>query len=98
MTASCRERRRGAAAQEPEFEILDTGIFDADRYFDVDIEYAKADADDILLRLTIHNRGPEEAVIHVLPQVWFRNTWTWISPTVRKPALRARRRQRHGQP
>jgi len=72
--------------QEPEFEILDTGIFDADRYFDVDIEYAKADADDILLRLTIHNRGPEEAVIHVLPQVWFRNTWSWFTDRP-KPAL-----------
>jgi Glycosyl hydrolase family 63 C-terminal domain len=72
--------------QEPEFEILDTDIFDADRYFDVDIEYAKADADDILLRLTIHNRGPEEAAIHVLPQVWFRNTWSWFTDRP-KPAL-----------
>ena len=63
--------------RQPEFEIIDTGIFDADRYFDVDIEYAKADADDILLRLTIHNRGPDEAPIHVLPQAWFRNTWSW---------------------
>jgi hypothetical protein len=63
--------------QQPEFEIIDTGIFDADRYFDVDIEYAKADAEDILLRLTIYNRGPDEAAIHVLPQAWFRNTWSW---------------------
>jgi hypothetical protein len=63
--------------RQPEFEIIDTGIFDADRYFDVDIEYAKADAEDILLRLTIHNRGPDEAAIHALPQVWFRNTWSW---------------------
>jgi hypothetical protein len=72
--------------QEPEFEIIDTGIFDDDRYFDVDIEYAKAGAEDILLRLTIHNRGPEEAGIHVLPYVWFRNIWSW-STDGRKPSL-----------
>src|ERR1700755_898783 len=64
---------------QPEFEIIDTGIFDADRYFDVDIEYAKAGAEDILLRLTVTNRGSEEAAIHVLPQVWFRNTWSWFT-------------------
>ena len=72
--------------RQPEFEIIDTGIFDADRYFDVDIEYAKAGADDILLRLTISNRGPDEAAIHVLPQVWFRNTWSWV-PDGAKPSL-----------
>src|SRR6185312_10636306 len=60
---------------QPEFELIDTGVFDADRYFDVDIEYAKAEAEDILLRLTVTNRGPDEAAIHVLPQLWFRNTW-----------------------
>jgi hypothetical protein len=72
--------------QQPEFEIIDTGIFDANRYFDVDIEYAKAGAEDILLRLTITNRGPEEAGIHVLPHVWFRNTWSWFTDG-RKPSL-----------
>jgi hypothetical protein len=72
--------------REPEFEIIDTGILDDDRYFDVDIEYAKADAEDILLRLTISNRGPEEAVLHVLPQVWFRNTWSWVEDGT-KPSL-----------
>jgi hypothetical protein len=72
--------------QQSEFEIIDTGIFDTDRYFDVDIEYAKAGAEDILLRLTIHNRGPEEARIHVLPQIWFRNTWSWFTDS-RKPSL-----------
>jgi hypothetical protein len=76
--------RRGK--QEPEFEIIDTGIFDDDRYFDVDIEYAKAGAEDILLRLTVHNRGPEEAEIHVLPSVWFRNTWSWFKDG-QKPSL-----------
>jgi len=72
--------------QEPEFEIIDTGIFDADRYFDVDIEYAKAGAEDILMRLTVHNRGPEAASIHVLTQVWYRNTWSWFTDG-RKPSL-----------
>jgi hypothetical protein len=72
--------------QEPEFEIIDTGIFDDDRYFDVDIEYAKAGAEDILLRLTVSNRGPDQATIHVLPQVWFRNIWSWFNG-VPKPSL-----------
>jgi hypothetical protein len=72
--------------QDPEFEIIDTGIFDDNRYFDVDVEYAKASAEHILLRLTIHNRGPEEAGIHVLPQVWFRNNWSWFT-TGQKPSL-----------
>lgn len=72
--------------QQPEFEIIETGIFDEDRYFDVDIEYAKAGADDILLRLTITNRGPDAAPIHVLPQVWFRNSWSWFTDRP-KPAL-----------
>ncbi len=72
--------------RQPEFEIIDTGIFDDDRYFDVDIEYAKADVDDVLLRLTINNRGPEDAPIHVLPTVWFRNTWSWSADSL-KPSL-----------
>ena len=72
--------------RQPEFEIIETGIFDSDRYFDVDIEYAKASADDILLRLTLNNRGPEPAEIHVLPQVWFRNTWSWVADAA-KPSL-----------
>jgi Glycosyl hydrolase family 63 C-terminal domain len=72
--------------RQPEYEIIDTGIFDDDRYFDVDIEYAKAGVDDILLRLTLNNRGPEPAEIHVLPQVWFRNTWSWVADGA-KPSL-----------
>ncbi|MBY0324392.1 MAG: glucosidase [Reyranella sp.] len=72
--------------RQPEFEIIDTGIFDADRYFDVDIEYAKADVEDILLRITVTNRGPEDAAIHVLPHVWFRNSWSWV-PGSAKPSL-----------
>ncbi|MFD2784537.1 MGH1-like glycoside hydrolase domain-containing protein [Hymenobacter rubripertinctus] len=66
--------------QEPEFELLDTGIFHESRYFDVFVEYAKAEADDILLRITAHNRGPEAAELHLLPHLWFRNTWSWGYP------------------
>jgi len=63
--------------QDPEFELLDTGIFGENRYFDVFIEYAKADAEDQLIQFTVVNRGPEEATLHLLPQLWFRNTWSW---------------------
>ncbi len=69
--------RRKASPELPEFELLDTGIFDDDRYWDVFVEYAKASPDDILMRVTVHNRGPEEATLHVLPQLWFRNMWSW---------------------
>jgi hypothetical protein len=68
-------RRRGK--HEPEFELSDTGVFDGDRYFDVTVEYAKAGPDDILIRITAANRGPEEAALHLLPTLWFRNTWSW---------------------
>jgi hypothetical protein len=68
-------RRRGRL--DPEFEILDTGIFDEDRYFDVFVEYAKAAPDDVLIRITAANRGPDAAPLHVLPTLWFRNTWSW---------------------
>jgi hypothetical protein len=78
-------RRRGK--HEPEFELTDTGIFDDDRYFDVFVEYAKADCDDILVRITVANRGPEDAPIHVLPTVWFRNTWSW-SASDNRPGLK----------
>jgi hypothetical protein len=61
----------------PEYELMDTGIFDEDRYFDVLVEYAKADFNDILIRVTATNRGPEAATLHLLPTVWFRNTWSW---------------------
>lgn len=60
-----------------EFELIDTGIFDDDRYFDVFVEYAKADVEDILVKITVANRGPDEARIGVLPTIWFRNRWTW---------------------
>ncbi|GAA4008435.1 glucosidase [Hymenobacter fastidiosus] len=63
--------------EEAEYELLDTGIFDERRYFDVFIEYAKAGPDDMLLQITVHNRGPRTARVQVLPQLWFRNTWSW---------------------
>jgi hypothetical protein len=68
-------RRRGRS--QPEFELVDTGAFAENRYFDVFVEYAKVDAEDVLMRVTVHNRGPEPAPIHLLPTLWFRNTWSW---------------------
>ncbi len=67
--------RRGR--RDSEFELLDTGVFNDNRYFDVFVEYAKAGIDDILIRITAHNRGPEAAPLHLLPTLWFRNTWSW---------------------
>jgi hypothetical protein len=68
-------RRRGLGA--PEFELIDAGVFNEDRYFDVFAEYAKHSENDILIRLTIANHGPEKATLHLLPTLWFRNTWSW---------------------
>jgi len=78
-------RRRGR--QDFEYELIDTGVFDQDRYFDVFVEYAKASPEDILIQITIHNRGPEAAELHVLPTLWFRNQWSWQSQADR-PRLR----------
>ena len=72
-------RRRSRA--EFEYELLDTGVFDDDRYFDVFIEYAKESPEDILIRIIVHNRGPEAARLHLLPTLWFRNTWSWVPST-----------------
>lgn len=71
------ETNRNRNRDELEYELLDTGIFDDDRYFDVFVEYAKADAEDVLIQISIANRGPEAAPIHILPTLWFRNTWSW---------------------
>src|SRR5690242_9535334 len=79
-------RRRGKLNSE--FELVDTGVFDDDRYFDVFVEYAKADVEDILIRLQVANRGPEPALINVLPTVWFRNTWSWAHNQKARPSLR----------
>jgi len=80
-------QRRKADCCAREYELLDTGIIDDDRYWDVFVEYAKADCADILMRVTVHNRGPEEATIHLLPQLLFRNTWSWDNSE--RPVLRA---------
>src|SRR5262245_10795899 len=77
-------RRRGK--HDLEFELIDTGIFDDDRYFDVFIEYAKAGPEDVLVRIEAVNRGPEAAELHMLPTLWFRNTWSW-GLDVRKPRV-----------
>ena len=71
------EENRRRSRQDPEFELSDTGIFDDDRYFDVIVEYAKSSAEDILVRITVENRGPDTAELHLLPTLWLRNTWTW---------------------
>jgi len=77
-------RRRGKGDQE--FELLDTGVFDDDRYFDVQVEYAKNSPEDVLALVTVCNRGPESARVHVLPTLWFRNTWSWGNAP--RPAMR----------
>jgi hypothetical protein len=78
--------RRGRS--QPEYELLDTGAFDGDRYFDVFVEYAKAAPEDILVRITVFNRGAQPASLDVLPHIWFRNTWSW-GLDARKPRLEA---------
>src|SRR5689334_2219689 len=78
-------RQRGKL--EPEFELLDTGVFNDDRYFDVVVEYAKADVEDILVKISATNRGPEEASLNLLPTIWFRNTWSWNQNGTAKPGL-----------
>ena len=84
LVATNRQRSR----YELEYELLDTGIFDDDRYFDVFIEYAKADVDDILIKISVANRGSSAATLDVLPTLWFRNTWSWsdggVKPVIKK--------------
>jgi hypothetical protein len=77
---------RGRSRNEFEYELLDTGVFDENRYFDVFVEYAKDSPEDILIQITVHNRGPEAADLHVLPTLWFRNQWSWAGNTER-PSL-----------
>src|SRR6266511_3784638 len=86
LAAANRARGRG----DFEYELLDTGVFADDRYFDVFVEYAKAAPEDLLVQITVHNRGPEEAVLHLLPTLWFRHTWSWAGggavPSLRQVA------------
>ena len=79
-------RRRGGRGLE--YELLDTGLFDEDRYFDVFVEYAKADPEDITIRIEAFNRGPEDAPLHIIPHLWFRNTWSWTDPPGPEPSIR----------
>ena len=82
------ERSKERGRRDMEYELLDTGVFDDNRYFDVFVEYGKASPEDLLVAITIHNRGPEAAPLHVLPTVWFRNSWSWSSPNGERPLLR----------
>jgi len=86
--AALAAENRRRTKQDPEYELLDTGAFDGDRYFDVFVTYGKSAPEDLLLRIEAVNRGPEAAVLHVLPSVWFRNTWSW-GLDARKPRLAA---------
>ena len=86
-----RERNR----EQMEYELLDTGVFAEDRYFDVFVEFAKAGATDILIRIDVANRGPEPATLHVLPHLWFRNAW-WMAPDAARPTLRAGKPRKNG--
>ncbi len=85
LLAESRKRSR----MEGEFELSDTGVFDGDRFFDAVVEYAKAAPDDILIRITLHNRASSDAPIHILPTLWFRNTWSWDVDAARPRILRA---------
>jgi hypothetical protein len=82
------ENRRRWGQGIPEYELLDTGIFDQDRYFDVFVEYAKAGPEDICIRIEAINRGPEAAELHLIPHLWFRNNWAWTDPPTAEPSIR----------
>src|SRR5439155_9628961 len=81
-----RAENRRRSRRDMEYELVDTGIFNEGRYFDVVVEYAKLQPEDILIRISISNRGPEAAAIHVLPTLWFRSTWSWGRDS-RRPSL-----------
>src|SRR4029077_11934787 len=85
------EENRTRSKRDLEFELINTGIFDGDRYFDIFVEYAKGGPDDILIRVEAFNRGPEPAELHLLPTLWFRNTWRWgldeSNPRLRQEVL-----------
>ena len=68
---------RSVHGTDYEYELIDSGVFDEDRYFDVVVEYAKSSPEECFIRITVANRGPEAATIHLLPTLWFRNTWSW---------------------
>ncbi len=82
------ETNQGRSRDEMEYELIDTGIFNTNRYFDVVVEYAKTSPEDIAIRITAHNRGPDTATLHLMPTLWFRNTWSW-SDNAERPQLQA---------
>ena len=82
------DANNGRSREIPEYELMDTGVFEGNRYFDVDIEYAKADPEDICIKITAHNRGPEAAPLHLLPTLWYRNTWSWGYEGQNKPSMK----------
>jgi hypothetical protein len=90
------EENQRRAGQGPEFELLDTGIFDRDRYWDITIEYAKAGPEDLCIRIAAANRGPEDALLHVLPQLWFRNIWSWGARPEPEPRIETGRDDEDG--
>ncbi|HEY2090452.1 MAG TPA: glucosidase [Thermoanaerobaculia bacterium] len=81
------EANEHRGARDPEFELIDTGIFDDQRYFDIEIEIAKEDSEAIVLRVTAHNRGPDKAPLHLIPHLWFRNTWSWSGQSLPTPSI-----------
>jgi hypothetical protein len=81
------EGSRSRGRLDPEYELLDTGVFDDGRYWEITADYAKSDPEDVLLRVTVRNLGPDEATLDVLPTLWFRNTWDW-GPDTRRPGIR----------
>ncbi len=82
------EENRRRSAKEREFELLDTGVFESGKYYDIVVEYAKAGPEDICIRIEIFNRGPDAAHLHLLPHLWFRNTWSWGQPPSPAPEIR----------
>jgi hypothetical protein len=81
------EENQRRAGQGAEFELLDTGIFEQDRYWDITVEYAKAAPEDLCIRITAANRGPDDAEVHILPQLWFRNIWSWGAKPQPEPRI-----------
>jgi len=86
------DENKSRGGQGEEYELLDTGAFEEDRYFDVFMEYAKNAPDDIAIRITVHNRGPEDADIHLIPQLWFRNIWAWGDEPLDQPVIKKGRK------
>jgi hypothetical protein len=82
------EENKRRLGQGPEFELLDTGIFDSQRYFDIFVEYAKVNPEDLCIRIEAFNRGPDPAPLHILPHLWFRNIWAWSTPAGAEPVIR----------